>query len=272
MVVPDESKERASGDAKRKLHGLSPLLWINLDSSVERRARMESELVAWGIEGRRIAAVDGRQGDAVSKFLHGEKPARKHNPAELGCTLSHLRAIDTFLRDDRREFAVICEDDIDFGLANYWPFRFEDVIRALPSDWECLQLAISTAAEHVTSWLHPRESSEYCACAYAIRRPYAERLMQLAGHGGKYDLSKLALDHHYGHCIDHFLYERGVTYSIPLLTYHHALPSTIQVETVMAYVAIRSSNAICAWWKTEGMHMDATELLTLEGAAEDGRT
>jgi GR25 family glycosyltransferase involved in LPS biosynthesis len=245
--------------------GLSPLFWVNLDASVDRRERMQSQLRAYGIEGRRIAAVDGRQSEAVAKALCGKPPPHKYNPAELGCTLSHLIAIDAFVHDCGSEYAIVCEDDVDFGMASYWPFRFSDVLAALPSDWECLQMAVSTADDYINGSLHRREPTECSACAYAIRRPYAERLIQRLACEGKYDLGKLPMDHRYAHCIDVFLYREGVTYCIPLLGYDHNLKSTIQVEPILIDIGTRSSTVLRSWWETDGAHKTAAELLSLDG-------
>jgi hypothetical protein len=249
-----------------KLAGLTPLLWINLDASVARRERMESQLRAHGLQSRRIPAVDGRRTDVPGRFLAGVPARRFPNAAEIGCTLSHLRAIDTFVREYDRDcdFAVVCEDDVDFSPASHWPFEFADVLAALPGDWDCLQLAISTAADDVKGWLHRREPSEYCACAYVIRRRYAERLVGWLACDEGWDLTRLKLDHRFAHCIDHFLYAHGVTYSMPLLSYAHDLPSTIQEEALLTDVALRTARAIGRWWQTDGRHMTARELLAVD--------
>ena len=62
-------------------------LYINLDRSVERRERLEAQLSTTGLAGQyaRLTAVDGTIVQAPTSLV---------KPAELGCFLSHMRALD----------------------------------------------------------------------------------------------------------------------------------------------------------------------------------
>lgn len=87
---------------------------INLDRSPERWAMMAEDLGRLGLGARRVVAIDGSSlslpeaGVDPDLFLrtHGRTPL----PGEIGCYLSHLRALAAFLETDAA-YAVILEDD-----------------------------------------------------------------------------------------------------------------------------------------------------------------
>ncbi len=88
---------------------------INLARSPDRLAGMRDRLERAGLEWVRVDAVDGRQfgdppwenfDDFTYNYLWGMHP----HPNELGCYLSHHRALQAFL-DSGEETALILEDD-----------------------------------------------------------------------------------------------------------------------------------------------------------------
>ena len=99
-----------------RVAGLSLItLVINLDSATERMAHMQAELQRAGLAYRRIPGIDGSRLEPPHKdfcersfrYLHG----RRWAPKELGCYLSHILALQTFL-DSEAEYALILEDDV----------------------------------------------------------------------------------------------------------------------------------------------------------------
>ncbi len=113
---------------------------INMDSAVERWEHVKAAFSVTGIPFQRIPGVNGRAlqfpipefNERLYRRRHGKLP----NPGQIGCYLSHLLALDTFLESDR-EFGIICEDDIR-------PVRnlrciVEEAI-AYRNDWDILRL------------------------------------------------------------------------------------------------------------------------------------
>lgn len=89
---------------------------INLDSSHERLAQADQQLVAYNLPYQRVSAVDGRQLDVHTYTNYDSKKAhalmgRDLLGAEIGCYLSHLRCVETFLASDA-DFAIVLEDDL----------------------------------------------------------------------------------------------------------------------------------------------------------------
>ena len=93
---------------------------INLDRSKDRWVRINDHLTSYGLLVQRISAVD-------AKFLSAEMLAEHYSaalnktsffislkPAEIGCFLSHRKALKAFLNDSKKPFAIILEDDVEF--------------------------------------------------------------------------------------------------------------------------------------------------------------
>ena len=68
---------------------------------------------------------------------------------EIGCTTSHLKALQEFLKTDEK-YAIIMEDDVDISIPKFWSFTWVDFMAHVPYDWDVVQLAIiCTGALHV---------------------------------------------------------------------------------------------------------------------------
>ena len=86
---------------------------INLDRSTERLELISSQLSNQKINLKRIPAIDGIElnidkeaDDATCKYEMG----RSIQPGEVGCFLSHIKALEAFI-SSKSDFAVILEDD-----------------------------------------------------------------------------------------------------------------------------------------------------------------
>ena len=93
---------------------------INLDRSQERWQRINAHLQSLGLVAQRISAVDAAQYDSVFLSKHYSKILNKESffiglkLAEIGCFLSHRKALKAFLADSTKNYAVILEDDVEF--------------------------------------------------------------------------------------------------------------------------------------------------------------
>lgn len=93
-----------------------PVYVINLDRDTERLASATRELAAAGLAFTRIPAVLGaellgRPGLVDTEAYRGRNRADSPKGGELGCYLSHLRALEAFLAGGASH-AVILEDDV----------------------------------------------------------------------------------------------------------------------------------------------------------------
>lgn len=88
---------------------------INLDHATERWKDTSEKFRAIGMEPIRVSAVEGKKLEfphpdfSYWKYLLGF--GRKTNLGEIGCYLSHVKIIRSFLESER-EHIFICEDDV----------------------------------------------------------------------------------------------------------------------------------------------------------------
>lgn len=107
------------------------IVYINLDSSTDRREYMESQFKDLGITATRFPAISY----PFSYHLIGDLD-KSLTTGEQGCLLSHLNAVKLYSDD----ITLILEDDTDLSLMKKWDFTLNDLIANLPPDWEVVQL------------------------------------------------------------------------------------------------------------------------------------
>jgi glycosyl transferase family 25 len=120
---------------------MTPLIYvINLDRDVERMASIRANLDALGLPFERLPAIMGKDVPDWEKLVdHSAYTWRnrldKPRAGEVGCYLSHLKALETFLRTDA-PWCVVLEDDVEVLPACV------DVLRALSEkdDWDLVKL------------------------------------------------------------------------------------------------------------------------------------
>lgn len=110
-----------------------PIFYINLDRSPHRNEFMCAQIKQLGAVATRCAAIDGN--DIKVQYVNSYPSLTKY---EIGCTLSHLRAINQAY-ESGTEIAMICEDDVWFLTISLVP-DLSQVINNAPSDWEILQI------------------------------------------------------------------------------------------------------------------------------------
>ncbi|MBF7687779.1 glycosyltransferase family 25 protein [Acinetobacter rathckeae] len=120
---------------------------INLDSSVERLSKADAELSAQDIHYTKISAVDGRQMDLSSYSNYDDKKAHAFTGrallgAEIGCYLSHQKAVEAFLASGAN-YGVVLEDDLklscDLGANVFELLKWLEENQH--SDWHLIHLA-----------------------------------------------------------------------------------------------------------------------------------
>lgn len=88
---------------------------VSLTQDVDRRKALETSFPQSYRLFHHVEAVDGRLLLAREYYLKSHPFLKKHkhalSPAELGCTLSHIKALELFLSSDEK-VALILEDDV----------------------------------------------------------------------------------------------------------------------------------------------------------------
>jgi len=157
-----------------------PIYYINMDKDKDRNEFIKDQLKDNNY--KRIAGVDVKNQtkykiDARSKYKWPLKDS------EIGCTLAHLNAIHAFLNDNH-EYGLICEDDANFELINYWNISLQDIINLLnkkDSNWTTCMLYntyITNEKNYKVIELNDNRAL-FGTVAYLISRKYAIYIKEL---------------------------------------------------------------------------------------------
>jgi glycosyl transferase family 25 len=114
--------------------------FINLDRCPERNAFMWRQCEALGLETTRIPAVDGHAIILPDRRVDTQAFSRRHHaalrPGEIGCYLSHVSALRTFLCSGAAH-GLILEDDARLA-TNLWSVLV-DLMR-IDDQWDLVKL------------------------------------------------------------------------------------------------------------------------------------
>lgn len=91
---------------------------INLERSLDRMNHIKDYLEKRGYDYIRVEGVDGKKYDTKhDMFVDNNYPNYKLDlnlRNEVGCYLSHMKCLNKFLKESKRNWALILEDDADF--------------------------------------------------------------------------------------------------------------------------------------------------------------
>lgn len=167
---------------------------INLAHAVERRAHMEEQLQAQGIQAEFLDAVNGRQMSEVERQSHlNDKKMKeigwKLSPAEIGCALSHLKVYELMV-ERQLPYAIILEDDIELAgdfAALFQADTFKQIEQGVPAhEPHVVQLSYVRRAYRYgftdvagTRYMRVRSySATWSTAAYIITLPAAKKLLE----------------------------------------------------------------------------------------------
>jgi glycosyl transferase family 25 len=116
---------------------------ISLERAVERREKMIAQINNLGLNAVIMDAIDGKDLSEEEKNKHltlpgGWRFGEKFMPGEIGCTMSHIKALE-YAKDNNWPYVIILEDDIT--IAQDFKKRIKLLFKLLPSDWEHVYLS-----------------------------------------------------------------------------------------------------------------------------------
>jgi len=165
---------------------MAPLIYvINLDRDTERMASIHANLVRIGLSYERLPAVMGKDVPDWEKLVDLSAYAWRNRldmprAGEVGCTLSHLKAMETFLKTDA-PWCVILEDDVEVLPA------CAEVLRSLAEkdDWDLVKLfnfhsgmPVKKRALASGHYLVVHLTRTTSSAAYVVNRRAAETLLK----------------------------------------------------------------------------------------------
>jgi hypothetical protein len=197
-----------------------PIYYINLKERVDRNNYFLKQVDEYAIkEFYRI--------DAISKQ---NVLAEKYNmkKQDIACSTSHMIALQKFIEGEK-DFAIICEDDIDLSNLTKINFSFVEQFGHLKDSFFCLQTSIATRTEiEINFKIHPRSFWDFGTMSYIINRKYAKLLLEKYFINNKesfYNFEpKTIKDARGGEIItrpvaDEIIYSLTQTMALPLFTY-----------------------------------------------------
>lgn len=159
-----------------KLNFIDHIAWINLDRSINRRNSMNELLSNIIIPNSRISAIDGKN-ESIRDIVKNLKFQNKLSNYEIGCTLSHLKAID-YLKKIKGDYFAVFEDDIAFDNLLYFNKNLGDIIVESP-EFDILIISKNFKYEIpflYVSWSEFFNNNIYGTQSYIISRNGIEKI------------------------------------------------------------------------------------------------
>jgi len=166
-----------NGDPTRQEYMLRQFAELGVTAHTRVPATMHRDvaaLLAGGLEVRDLL-VSRRVASNVRDSPRAT-PAQKrtYSFSELGCTISHLRAVHMAFKA-QHAVSLILEDDLDLSALRMSPYSLAELGALAPADWRVLQLQVNNVAEH-SKWCNasvafwPWRKLDWSSAAYLITR------------------------------------------------------------------------------------------------------
>ena len=141
-----------------QFHDISNVLYINLNSRIDRRNHFESQFTKMGLKPQRFSAIRNADG-------------------AIGCSMSHVACLEIAIRNDW-DHVLVCEDDATITNPGQLVYQVNQFLNQFNDSWDVLLLAGNNYRPF-------RQESPECirvancqtATSYLVRRPYFETLL-----------------------------------------------------------------------------------------------
>lgn len=247
-----------------KLNGFGPAYVINLKDHTHRLKNVKEQFKKYEITDYTIIeAVDGRKND-LSDIIVGQYPKLK--PSEIGCIISHIKAIKYWLDTSDSDYAIIMEDDFSFDTVEHWSWDWEYVISKMPKRWDIVQL-VMIKNDPIKFSLHKKQKYdpnktmlyEWSTACYIINRKYAKEFIKSHIVKDKYELKSYGFKNQ---AADVILYNLGEAYSMPLFT--HILDAKNSINKNHEEFHLKSRRNINSWWEKNAKLYSKEQFFDLE--------
>ena len=189
-IIKQKTKKLAELHLNNPINKINiPILYINLDISLERNRYIQVQIDFYNLQNiTRISGINGKQNlnDNIKQGnLDGieYKNYSGNKFTELGCLLSHIKAIK-YAYDNNYTEALIVEDDCYFGLMPAWTKNnIRDILSELPTDWEIVALYHNKRIDINKKYTLIKDKTyNFGIVAYVINRRGMEKILNNSGH------------------------------------------------------------------------------------------
>lgn len=159
FVMHSNSTSTSNSNSINNFHDIKHVIFINLDSRIDRRTHFESQFRKIGVEPQRFSAIRNADG-------------------AIGCSMSHVACLELAIRNNW-DHVLICEDDATITNPGQLVNQVNNFLKRFGEDsWDVLLLAGNNYQPF-------RQESPECvrvgncqtATCYLVRRPYFKRLL-----------------------------------------------------------------------------------------------
>jgi GR25 family glycosyltransferase involved in LPS biosynthesis len=142
----------------RRFHDITNVVYINLDSRIDRRTHFESQFRKMGLQPQRFAAIRNADG-------------------AIGCSMSHVACMELAIKNGW-DHVLVCEDDATIINPGQLVHQFNQFLNRFKDSWDVVLLAGNNYQPfRQVSPEAVRVANCQTATAYLVRRPYFERLL-----------------------------------------------------------------------------------------------
>lgn len=98
----------------------------------------------------------------------------------VATAMSHLKAIEKWLKSSDEEYGLFVEDDVMLELIDTWNFTWEEFYNSLPKGWKVIQLSLiqETPLSEEDMKITKRKWNNWSAQAYLLSREYAQEVVR----------------------------------------------------------------------------------------------
>lgn len=164
---------------------------INLDKSVERMDKMKKQLQKLKINYARFSAINGRELKNIDEKTTTSCNKFLCNKSMVGCALSHLEILKTFLIS-KDNFICVMEDDVDIS------DQLPDFLNKTPEIHEklnfdiislfCIGMCSGLSAVEIGGYTITKPLVPFSLTCYIVSRHGAEKILRLIGDKVQYHL------------------------------------------------------------------------------------
>ena len=175
ILTYNHSKLTYTKDKFNLINNIDIIIWLNLDSSYERRNNMKEILSNFHVKNMRFKSIDGYLENNVNSKYFNLQNSNAQYPEfynkEYAILASHLNALEYYKNSNdiikKYGYALICEDDLSLDFTQYWDKDIKTIIDDAPHDWEIIMLAYFSVNLNRPS-LYTKWNNEWSALAYLV--------------------------------------------------------------------------------------------------------
>ena len=169
----NNKNELINNNNLKKINGIDHIVWINLDRSLDRKNKMETQFENIKMPITRISAIDGKVED-FSGFNYLERPMSNY---EKAVTLSHIKAY-SYLSSVEGNYFLVLEDDVKLSNFKFFESDLNKIINDAPIfDILLIQKIYTKPLKNLyTKW----NADIFSAAAYIITKEACNKLMKIA--------------------------------------------------------------------------------------------